>query len=133
MFPKVSQTFFSAKTIVLEMGVDNHNMYPTRYLNSLKISRLSPSKLQQKVGCPIVLLYNIASKHGLCNGSRLIVIHLNNHIIEALILTKSHARETIFISKITLQTTKIPFKFSSNNFLGNWLLPRQLANLKINL
>jgi len=62
----------NANTPFLEVGANNHNIYPTEYLNSLELSGLSPAKLQLKVGCPIMLLCNIAPKQGLFNGSHLI-------------------------------------------------------------
>jgi len=78
MFPGVSQTFLSADATVLKVGADNHNIYPMEYLNSLELLGLSPSKLQLKIGCPIILLRNITPKHDLCNGSRLIVTHISS-------------------------------------------------------
>ncbi len=61
---------------------------------------------------PVNLIYKIVSKHGLCNGSLLIVTHLKNCVIEAQILIRNHVGETTFIPKITLQltTSKIPFQ-----------------------
>jgi hypothetical protein len=41
---------------MIEVGADNNNLYPTRYLNSLDLLGLPPSKLHLKVGCPIMLL-----------------------------------------------------------------------------
>ena len=43
--------------------------YPNEYLNSLDPTGLLPFKLELKVGCPIMLLRNIAPKDGLCNGT----------------------------------------------------------------
>ncbi|KAG5562227.1 hypothetical protein RHGRI_005083 [Rhododendron griersonianum] len=50
------------------------NRYPNEYLNSLNPSGLLPFKLDLKVGCPIMLLRNIAPKGGLCNGTRLMIV-----------------------------------------------------------
>jgi len=113
MFPRVSQTFLSIDAPILEVGANNHNIYPIEYLNSFELSGLSPTKLQLKVGCPIILFRNIAPKRGFCNGSCLIVMRLSNYVIKAWILTRTHTRETTFIPRITLQptTTDVPFKF----------------------
>jgi len=48
---------------------------------------------------PVDLIYKIAPKHGLCNGSRLIVTHLKNCVIEAQILIGNHVGETTVTKK----------------------------------
>jgi hypothetical protein len=103
---------------MIEVGADNNNLYPTRYLNSLDLLGLPPSKLHLKVGCPIMLLLNIVPKHGLCNGSQLIMTHLNDRVVEMCILTSMHVGETTFVPRITLQPTmfEIPFKFIQRQF-----------------
>ncbi|KAG5544316.1 hypothetical protein RHGRI_016912 [Rhododendron griersonianum] len=50
------------------------NRYPNEYLNSLDPTGLPPFKVELKVGCPIILLRNIALKDGLCNGTRMMVV-----------------------------------------------------------
>jgi ATP-dependent DNA helicase PIF1 len=102
---------------LLEVGVNNHNLYPIEY--SFNLQWVPPLKLHFKVGCPIMLLCNIAPNCGLCNGSQFIVTWLNGHVIEAHILTGAHARETTFDRRIRLQPTtlKIFFKFSQRQFL----------------
>ncbi len=117
-FPKVIQTFLSTKFVVIEVNVENCNMYPIEYLNYLKLPSLSSVKFRLKVGCPIMLSWNIAPKCGLRNSSWLIVTFLKNHVIEARILTWNHVGEITFIPKIILQPTtlKIPFKFTKEQF-----------------
>jgi ATP-dependent DNA helicase PIF1 len=73
IFHGVIQTFLNANVTLSEVGVDNKNLYSNEYLNSLDLLGLPPSKLHFKIGCPIMLLCNIAPEHGLCNGSQLIV------------------------------------------------------------
>ncbi|KAF6151361.1 hypothetical protein GIB67_040634, partial [Kingdonia uniflora] len=46
-----------------------NNRHPSEYLNSLDPPSLLPFKLKLKVGCPIMLLRNLAPKDGLCNGT----------------------------------------------------------------
>ncbi|KAF6144790.1 hypothetical protein GIB67_016864 [Kingdonia uniflora] len=62
------------------------NRYPTEYINSLDPPGLPPFKLMLKVGCPVMLLRNIAPKDGLCNGTRLMVVRCATRLIEAMIL-----------------------------------------------
>jgi hypothetical protein len=55
--------------------------YSEEYLNSLDISGVPPHRLKLKVGAPIMLLRNINPLLGLCNGTRMQVTHLSQHII----------------------------------------------------
>jgi ATP-dependent DNA helicase PIF1 len=65
-----------------------------------------------------MLLHNIVAKCELCNGSRLIVTCLGDHVIETCILMGINARETTFVPRITLQPTmsEIPFKYTQRQF-----------------
>ncbi|CAG8635647.1 23721_t:CDS:2 [Gigaspora margarita] len=55
------QTYLSSDNIVSEI-TDNNNstLYPSEYLNSLKPTGLPPLVLNLKIGCPIILLRNLA-------------------------------------------------------------------------
>ena len=73
------------------------NRYPNEYLNSLNPTRLSPFKLELKVGCPIMLLKNISLKDGLCNDTRLMVVIYVMRVIEAKILNGDKVRNMVSI------------------------------------
>jgi hypothetical protein len=47
--------------------------YPTKVLNSFDVSGIPTHLLKMKVGAVIILLKNIDSRQGLCNGTRLII------------------------------------------------------------
>ncbi|CAG8757184.1 10256_t:CDS:1, partial [Ambispora leptoticha] len=86
MFSGDQRTFLSADNAIIEEGADNYNVYPVEYLNSLNPSSMPSYKLKLKIGCPIMLLRNLAPSQGLCNGAHLIVTHFTNYVIEARIL-----------------------------------------------
>ena len=95
------------------------NRYPNEYLNSLDPPGLSTFKLELKVGCPIILLGNIAPKDGLCNGTRLMVTKCDTRRIEAQILTGEKFDNLAFIQRISLtqSSSKMPFQMTRRQFL----------------
>lgn len=42
---------------------------PLEFLHSLKSSSLPPHHLRLKIGCPVILLWNLMPEQGLCNGT----------------------------------------------------------------
>ena len=52
------------------------SLYPTEFINMIRMSGLPDHHLQLKVGVPIMLLRNLDPTKGLCNGTRLIVTQL---------------------------------------------------------
>ncbi|XP_045031685.1 uncharacterized protein LOC123473980 [Daphnia magna] len=59
--------------------------FPTEFLDTLKVSGIPPHILELKVGSIIILLKNIDSRQGLCNGTRLIMKSLTGNLIHATI------------------------------------------------
>ncbi|XP_026439102.1 uncharacterized protein LOC113337723 [Papaver somniferum] len=95
-------TYFAAdKMIRDDHGRDSD--FTTEFLNNLSPPGTPPFKLDLKVGCPIMLLRNLAPKEGLCNGTRLVVTRCGRHVIEAKIITGEKAGEVVFIPRITFQ------------------------------
>ncbi|XP_074291256.1 uncharacterized protein LOC141618031 [Silene latifolia] len=90
---------------------DQFTSYPTEYLNSLNLQGLPHHELRLKAGMPVMLLRNINSSQGLCNGTRLIITYLGRFIVEGKIITGSKLGEKVLIPRIIMITTdiKIPF------------------------
>jgi hypothetical protein len=51
---------------------------PRKVLNTFDVSGLPPHALHLKVGAVVILLKNIDTRQGLCNGTRLILKNLTD-------------------------------------------------------
>ncbi len=59
--------------------------YPAEISNTFDVSGLPTHELQLKVGAIVILLKNIDSRQGLCNGTRLLITFLTDNVIVATI------------------------------------------------
>ncbi|EOA14856.1 hypothetical protein CARUB_v10028177mg [Capsella rubella] len=75
-----------------DTSVFDDMVYSQEYLTITNVSGLPKHELTLKKGAPIMFLRNIDPKGGLCNGTRLIVTQMANHIIEARIVTGNDAK-----------------------------------------
>lgn len=65
-------SYLSSDSIEDEAGQDAV-FYPTEFLNGLHPAGMPPHNLRLKVGAIVMLLRNLNTKRGLCNGTRLII------------------------------------------------------------
>ena len=118
-FPTIFKTARSINSNNVEAGANNHVPYPSHYLNSLDLSCIPLTKLDLKIGCPIILLQNFALKQGLCNGARTVFLRFLYRVLEAHLLSDPHASEYNFIPQmfLTPSFTALPFHFIWRQFL----------------
>ncbi|KAF1866204.1 hypothetical protein Lal_00024202 [Lupinus albus] len=64
------------------------NVLTPEFLNKLSISGIPNHKIKLKIGTTIMLLRNLDQSEGLCNGTRLIVTQIANHVLEAKIMSE---------------------------------------------
>ncbi|GKE51379.1 ATP-dependent DNA helicase PIF1-like protein [Tanacetum coccineum] len=58
--------------------LDQHNLYPVEFLNTLNFPCMPLHSLCLKKDLPIMLLRNVNPSKGLCNGIRLIIMDLGH-------------------------------------------------------
>ncbi|KAG6527881.1 hypothetical protein ZIOFF_010015 [Zingiber officinale] len=98
---------------------DNNNFFQEEFLNSLTPSGLPPHIITLKVGCPIMLLRNVAPELGLCNGTRLICRSLGRNFINAEIITRPHKDTRYFLHRMPLKSEEnsgLPFELTRKQF-----------------
>ena len=98
----------------------------TEYLQMLSPGSFPPAKLIQKVGCVVMLLRNLDSQRGLCNGTRLIVKRIGQYVFEAVVMKdQNNGHEQIeFIPRklLLLWKTNIHLFCQESNFLSSLAL-----------
>ena len=108
--------YLSADSIQTDEPREQAN-YPMEFLNSLTPSGMPPHRLRLKVGATVMLLRNLDLKQGLCNGTRLRIIHLHTNIIDAEVMGRNnHTR--VLIPRIVLAPTdaNLPFVLQRRQF-----------------
>jgi len=115
-----SRTYASADTITTDVHTSEEELanYTTEFVNSLTPSGMPPHLLTLKVGCIVMLLRNLNTKAGLCNGTRLKVTRLMNNYFIAEAFTGKAAGKTVFIPRINLDPsdTGLPFVLRRRQF-----------------
>ena len=76
--------------------------YPMEFLNSSTPGGMPPHRLNLKVGAVIILLRNLDSTRGPCNGTRMVVKQMMSKIIDCEILTRSFKGTRVFIPRVIL-------------------------------
>jgi ATP-dependent exoDNAse (exonuclease V) alpha subunit len=89
-------------TLVDRPDDDARNSLPPESLNKLDFPGFPKHQIELKIGAPIMLLRNLNIRQGLCNGTRLVILRLNDRAIEARIMTGKHEGNVVLLPKILL-------------------------------
>ncbi|XP_057299442.1 uncharacterized protein LOC130630060 [Hydractinia symbiolongicarpus] len=101
LLPDEEKTYFSADDVVC-YDEEERNQYPVEFLHSITPSGMPPHCLKLKSGVIVMLLGNININKGLCNGTRLIVKHLNDNCVDAEVLTGNAIGDRVLIPRLEL-------------------------------
>ncbi len=104
-FPGSETIIYSADSIEKEQHRPEVPI-PVEFLRSLNPSSLPPALLRLKVGCPLILLRNLAAARGLCNGTRMVVERMSDHVLEVSIIGGDRNGMRAFIPRVTLSPSE---------------------------
>ncbi|OWZ02609.1 Helitron helicase [Phytophthora megakarya] len=82
------------------LSTDRRSRRQEPFLNSLNVSGIPPHKIVLKVGTPIIMICNLNSDAGLCNGTRLGVVSQRARSIETTVMSGPAKGNTVFIPRI---------------------------------
>ncbi|CAN1725638.1 ATP-dependent DNA helicase PIF1 [Linum perenne] len=113
-------TYFSADSLATTgSNKDALDMdYPLEFLNSLSFSGVPEHGLQLKPFCTVMLLRNLNPSVGLCNGTRILLTNLGNHLLRGIIIGGTMEGTVVAIPRIVLDVkdTKWPFILKRRQF-----------------
>ncbi|GFV68069.1 ATP-dependent DNA helicase [Trichonephila clavipes] len=106
---------YAYRSIDCILNDDEAVQYPIEFLNSIQTPDFHAHNLILKVGAPIILIQNIDALR-LCNGTRLIVKKLMQHVIQATVLTGCGKGEDVFIPRIPIISSDNTIQFKRIQF-----------------
>ncbi|KAF1895934.1 hypothetical protein Lal_00033939 [Lupinus albus] len=113
-FPKFSQLYIYDTKHEIENrmnGIRDNNVDSQVVM---KLSKMLDDKnvhAMLKVGTSIMLLRNLDKSEGLCNGTRLIVTKMANHVLEAKIMSGKNVGHIIYIPRMSMSHSQTPWPF----------------------
>ncbi|XP_050093817.1 uncharacterized protein LOC126576549 [Anopheles aquasalis] len=115
--PEREVEYRSIDTLVNPEEQDTLQM-PTEYLNAQNISGIPVHRLRLKQYTPVLLLRNLNTERGLCNGTRLQIVALRPHCIHARILTGKRQGEDVLLPRIFCDSndSSMPFQIRRKQF-----------------
>ncbi|XP_016206689.1 ATP-dependent DNA helicase PIF6-like [Arachis ipaensis] len=120
IIPGGEKLYLSSDSICMDKGnmESQLDLYGPELLNSINCSGLPSYKLIFKVGVPVILLRNIDQSSGLCNGTRLQVRKLRNHVIECEVLMGNNVGHIALILRMNMVPTNeiVPVRFQRRQF-----------------
>ena len=92
--------------------------YPMEFVNSLTPSGMPPHELKLKKGSIVMLLRNLNPLRGLLNGTRLLIVSLNELYVHGKIISGSRKGEQSLIPRLNLSPSDadLPFRMTWRQF-----------------
>ncbi|XP_061362942.1 uncharacterized protein LOC133306638 [Gastrolobium bilobum] len=120
VIPGEERTLLSSDKVLKQDGnssLEDDEISPG-ILNTFSCSGILDHKLTLKVKVPVMLLRNIDQSRGSCNGTRLLITKLGNHVVEEIVLTGNNIGDTVLIPRMTINPSghTFPVNFQRRQF-----------------
>jgi len=118
VFPGEERIYYSAD-IIPPGEVSNASLYPTEFLNTIDMASLPLHKLRLKIGCVVILMRNINTPSGLCNGTRLRVDGFLQTMLQVTVISQgAYYGNRHLLPRISLYPSQsnLPFSFKRLQF-----------------
>ena len=110
--PGAAKIYRSFNKVIIQADATK---YPVEFLETLNPTGVPPHLLTLKEKCPVMLMRNLDPPR-LCNGTRLQIMKLHDHVLEAIIISGDYKGEEVFIPRIPLCPTGYGFDFKRTQF-----------------
>ena len=118
--PGEEKVYYARNTIPNkdEYEYDIDLLYNEEYLAQQNPGGCPPHELRLKINTIVMLLRNINTAIGLCNGTRMAIEKMNNETLECKVLSGIMKDKKVFIPKMTLtqSDTRLPISFQRRQF-----------------
>jgi len=113
LVPSDHKEYLSSNSIDMSNTIDNIPLeaITLEFLNILKTYGIPNHNIKLKTCNPIMLLRNLDQYEDLCNGTRLTVTRLVDHVIEAKIISRKNVGNLIYIPRMSLSLSQSPRPF----------------------
>ena len=115
----INVSFVCSSKDTIEAGTsEEYGNYPIEFLNAQEFSGLPAHKLKVCPGAVVILMRNINSPLGLCNGIRAVVVKCLDRLLDLLILTGKCAGQRHYLPRVpmTSDSDALPFRLSRRQF-----------------
>jgi hypothetical protein len=92
-------------------------IYTPEHMAKLQPGNLPPRDLFLKLGALVILLKNLSIAKGLCNGTRMIVTAMREHVVICKVITGASKGESIFVNRMFNKTNQnLPVTMARRQF-----------------